>query len=116
MLALPGHVEANLYERPDGTEVRDPRYLRHALDRDLDFPQILLTGELFGDFDVFANGVLNVCQSLVFRGTLRPAPVLFQAGRRAHIHSTSMPTGGGSQSHFTGPARQETEGGRAAFP
>lgn len=74
MLALPGHVEANLFERPDGTEVRDPWYLRHALGRDLDFPQILLTGELFGDFDVFANGVLNVCQSLVFRGTLRPAP------------------------------------------
>lgn len=57
-----------------GDKVRDPWYLRHALRRDLHFPQILLTGQLPGDFEVFANGILNICQSLLFRGALRPAP------------------------------------------
>ncbi len=37
VLTLPGHVEANLFERPDGPEVRYPNYLRHALDCDLYF-------------------------------------------------------------------------------
>jgi hypothetical protein len=61
VLALPGHVEAKSFERPNGAEVRDPWYLRHALGWDLHFPQILLAGELLGDFDVFANRVLDVC-------------------------------------------------------
>ena len=48
--------------------------VRHALRRDLHFPQILLTGQLPGDFEVFANGILDVRQSLFFSGALRPAP------------------------------------------
>jgi hypothetical protein len=74
VLALPGDVEPSLLERPHGPKVTDPGYLRHALRRDFYFPQILLTGQLFGDFEVFANRVLNVRQSFLFSGALRPAP------------------------------------------
>ena len=74
VLALPGNVESSLFERPYGPKVRDPGHLRHALRRDFHFPQILLTGQLFGYFEVFANCVLNVRQSFFFRGALRPAP------------------------------------------
>ena len=70
VFALPRHVEANLFERPNSPEVRYSGYLRHALDCDLHFSQILLTGQLSRDFDVFANRVLNVRQSLLFSGAL----------------------------------------------
>ena len=50
VLALPGNVEAGLFEGFDCPKVRDTGYLRHALRRDLHFPQILLTGQLLGDF------------------------------------------------------------------
>jgi len=73
--ALPGDVEPSLRKRPHGPKVRDdPGYLRHALRQDFYFPQILLTGQLFGDVEVFANRVLNVRQSFLFSGALRPAP------------------------------------------
>ena len=72
--ALPGDMEAGLFQGLDRPKVRDPWYLRHALRRDLHFPQILLTGQLPGDFEVFANGILNIRQSLLFSGPLRPAP------------------------------------------
>lgn len=67
-------------ERLDCPKVRDPGYLRHPLRRDFHFPQILLTGQLPGDFDVFADRLLDVCQSLRFSGALRPAAG--QAGTR----------------------------------
>lgn len=74
VLALSGYMEAGLFQGRDRPKVRAPWYLRRALRRDLHFPQILLTGQLSGDFEVFANGIPNICQSLLFRGALRPAP------------------------------------------
>jgi len=71
--ALPGDMEAGLFQGLDRPKVRNPWYLRHALRRDLHFPQILLTGQLPGDFEVFANGILNIRQGLLFSGALRPA-------------------------------------------
>lgn len=41
MLALPRDIESGLLESLDGSKVRDTRYLRHALRRDVHFPQIL---------------------------------------------------------------------------
>ena len=78
VLALSRYVEANLFECSHGPEVRDPWYLRHALGLDFHFPQILLASQLPGDFEVFANRVLHVRQSLIFGGTLGPAT--WQAG------------------------------------
>ena len=40
---------------------------------DLYFPQIPLARKLSGGFQVFSNRVLNIRQSLFFRGSLRPA-------------------------------------------
>ena len=60
VFALPGNTESGLFERPDGSKVGDPGYLWHSLRRDFDFPQISLTGELFGDFQVFADGGSNI--------------------------------------------------------
>ena len=69
-MCLPRYVEANLLERPNGPEVRYPGYLRHALDCDIHFPSIMLSGDLSVDLDVCANRVLNVRQSLFFSGAL----------------------------------------------
>jgi hypothetical protein len=80
VLTLPRYVEANLFDCANGPEVRDPGYLRYALGGDLHFPHILLTGQLSSDFDVFANRALNVRQSLVFSGALRPASGETRAG------------------------------------
>ncbi len=50
------------------------------LGRDIHFPQILLARELFGNFEILANGVPDVGQGLFFRGALRPAPGESRAG------------------------------------
>ena len=60
VLALPGNAEPSPFECPNGPKVRDAGYLRHALRLDLHFPQILFTGELFSDVEVFTDCVLNV--------------------------------------------------------
>jgi hypothetical protein len=49
--------------------VRNPGSSRQVLRRNIQFPKILMTGELFGDFEVLANGVANV-----LRPTTRKAP------------------------------------------
>jgi hypothetical protein len=74
VLALSGDAEPRFFECPDSPEMRDSRYLRHVLCRNFHFPQILLAGKLFSDFEIFANGVLDVRQRLLFRCALRPAP------------------------------------------
>ena len=73
VLALPRDLKAGLLKRPNSPKVGDPRYLRHALRRDFHFPQVLPAGQFLGDFEVFANRVLNVRQSFFFSGALRPA-------------------------------------------
>jgi hypothetical protein len=93
MLALPGDPEPNLFECPDGPKVRDSRYLRHPLCRNFHFPQVLLTGKFLGDFEVFPNRVLDVRQSFLFGGTLRPAPREARAGN-------AVPLFGWYQSHW----------------
>ena len=74
VLALPDDLKPGPFERPHSPKVRDPGYLRHVLDGDLDFPQILPAGQLSGDFEVFANRVPDVRQSFFLSGALRPAP------------------------------------------
>ena len=74
VLALPDYPKPSLFECPDGPKVKDARYLRYLLCRDFHFLQVLLTGKLLGDFEVFPNRVPDVGQSFLFGGTLRPAP------------------------------------------
>lgn len=93
VLALPGDPEPSLFECLDGPKVRDSRYLRHPLCRDFHFPQVLLTGKFLGDFEVFPNRILDVGQSFLFGGTLRPAPREARAGN-------AVPLFGWYQSHW----------------
>jgi len=74
VLALSRDLKASLFKRSDSPKVGNPRYLRHALRRDFHFPQVLPARQFFSDFEVFANGVLNVRQRFLFRRALRPAP------------------------------------------
>ena len=60
VFALPGNTEPGLFERPNGSKVRNSGYFWHSLRWDFDFPQISLTGKLFGDSDVFADCGSNI--------------------------------------------------------
>ena len=80
VLPLPGNLEPSLLQSFDGPKVRDAGNLRHALRRNLHFPQIPLAGQMPRNFQVLADGVLNVRQGLLFGGALRPAPGKPRAG------------------------------------
>jgi len=60
VFALPCDTESGLFERPNGPKVGNSGYFGHSLRWDFDFPQILLTGELFGDCEVFADCGSNI--------------------------------------------------------
>jgi len=74
VLALPRNLETGLLKRPNSPKVGYPAYLGHALRGDLHFPQVLPACQLLGNFEVFADRILDVGQSLLLRGALRPAP------------------------------------------
>ena len=80
MLPLPGNEETSLLQSFDGAMVRDAGNLRHALRRNLHFPQIPLAGQMLRHFEVLADGVPNVRQGFLFGGALRPAPGEPRAG------------------------------------
>jgi len=57
-------------ECPDRAEMRDSRYLRHALRRSFHFPQVPLPGQSPRHFEVLVDGVPNVRQRFFFGGAL----------------------------------------------
>lgn len=70
VLALPGYEETGPFQRPNRAEVRDTRYLRHALCRDFHFPQVPFPGQFFRDLQVIVDGVPYIRQCFLFGGAL----------------------------------------------
>ena len=85
---LPGKTKSRSLQSLDGANVRDSVNFRHALRRNIHFPQILLAGQTFCHFEVFADGGPSVRQGLLLGGTLRPAAGQPRAGNAIPLFCT----------------------------
>lgn len=82
VFALPDNLEPRFFER-----LGNRRYCRHALCRDVHFPEIVAASQLFGDFEIRGDGVPDIGQCLFFGRILRPAPRETRAGDAVAILS-----------------------------
>ena len=80
VFAFASNLETSFHERPNSTEMGNSRDASHGLSRDLDFPEVLLTGDFAGHFEVFADSIPNVSEGIFFGGPLRPATGQARAG------------------------------------